>query len=66
MFCSQKNINKYIKEKPNWMSNDHEKETYMSIIKNTTEPIEGSEDKIIDGMIDQIHLTTDKRKEIAK
>jgi hypothetical protein len=48
------------------MSNDHEKETYMSIIKNTTEPIEGTEDKIIDGMIEQIHLTNDKRLEIVK
>jgi hypothetical protein len=61
-----KNINKYTKANPNWMSNDHEKETYMSIIKNTTEQIEGSEDKIIDGMIEQIHLTSDKRQEIVK
>jgi hypothetical protein len=61
-----KNINKFVKANPNWMSNDHEKETYMSIIKNTTEPIEGTEDKIIDGMIEQIHLTNDKRLEIVK
>ena len=61
-----KNINKYTKERPNWMSNEHEKETYMSIIKNTTEPIEGTEDKIIDGIIEQIHLTNDKRLELVK
>lgn len=60
-----KNINKYAKANPNWMSNEHQKEEYMGIIKNTTETIEGSEDKIIDGMIEQIHLTNDKKQEIV-
>lgn len=57
-----KNINKYVKDKPNWMSNEHEKEVYLDIIKQTTEPIEDKTEKVIDNLINKIHLTNNTRE----
>ena len=55
------NINKYIENKPNWMSNDKDKTTYIDIVKSVTDPVDdGKKDKIIDTIIDTIHLTEDK------
>lgn len=60
-----KNVKNFIKDKPNWIHNECDKDDYMSIVKHATEPMDGNEDKIIDGMIEQIHLTNDKKNEIV-
>jgi len=55
------NINKYIEDKPNWMSNDKDKTTYIDIVKSVTDTVDdGKKEKIIDTIIDTIHLTEDK------
>jgi hypothetical protein len=60
-----KSIGKYIEDKPNWMESDREKETYLAIVKQSTDEIEGKEDKIIDNIVSEaIHLTSDKRASI--
>ena len=59
-----KNINKYTKEKPNWIKNDKEKDDYIYIVKTTTDTVEDKTNPIIDKMIDVIHLTTDKREKL--
>ena len=59
-----KNINKYTKEKPNWIKNDQEKEDYIHIVKTTTDTVEDKTNPIIDKMIDVIHLTPDKREKL--
>jgi hypothetical protein len=60
-----KNINKYTKEKPNWIKNDKEKDDYIYIVKTTTDTVEDKTNPIIDKMIDVIHLTTDKREKLS-
>ena len=59
-----KNINKYTKEKPNWIKNDKEKDDYIYIVKTTTDTVEDKTNPIIDKMIDVIHLTNDKREKL--
>lgn len=55
------NINKYIEDKPNWMSNDKDKTTYIDIVKSVTDTVDdGKKEKIIDTIMDTIHLTEDK------
>jgi hypothetical protein len=55
------NINKYIEHKPNWMTNDKDKTTYIDIVKTVTDEFnESKKDKVIDTIIDTIHLTQDK------
>lgn len=55
------NINKYIQQKPNWMSDDNDKSTYIDIVKTVTDDFsENKRDKVIDNIIDTIHLTQDK------
>lgn len=55
------NINKYIENKPNWKSNDKDKATYIDIVKSVTDSVDDSKkEKIIDSIIDIIHLTEDK------
>jgi hypothetical protein len=51
-----KNINKYIYYNPQWMTSESDKETYLEIVKNVTEHIDNKTDKIIDKLIDSIHL----------
>lgn len=57
-----KNINKYTKENPDWMENDKKKDVYISIVKNVTDQITDKSDKIIDSLIDTIHLSQEKNK----
>ena len=55
------NINKFICDKPNWMSNDKDKTTYINIVKSVTDAVDDTKkEKIIDSIIDTIHLTEDK------
>jgi hypothetical protein len=55
------NINKYIDNKPDWLSCDSEKKVYIDIVKSLTEPIDNSKkDKIIDSLLDTIHFTENK------
>ena len=56
------NITKYTKIKPNWFSSDSDKETYMLIIRNTTDSVDDKSDKIIDNLINTIHFNEDKIK----
>lgn len=54
-------INKYIDNKPDWMSSEREKKVYIDIVNSLTEQVDnGKKDKIIDSIIDSIHLTEDK------
>ena len=53
---------KYTKIKPNWFSSDSDKETYMLIIRNTTDSVDDKSDKIIDNLINTIHFNEDKIK----
>jgi len=59
-----KNINKYTKENPDWMQDDKKKDVYISIVKNATDQITDKSDKIIDSLIDVIHLTSDCRESL--
>lgn len=59
-----KNINKYTKENPDWMQDDKKKDIYLSIVKNATNPITDKSDKIIDNIIDTIHLTSDYKESL--
>lgn len=52
-----KNINKYTKQNPNWMKSDIQKDNYIHIVKQVTDPINGNEEKVIDNIIDTIHFT---------
>ena len=55
------NINKYIENKPDWKSSDNDKTTYIDIVKSVTDAVDDSKkEKIIDSIIDVIHLTEDK------
>ena len=55
------NINKYIQQKPNWMSDDNDKSTYIDIVKTVTDDFsENKKDKVIESIIDTIHLTQDR------
>lgn len=51
-----KNIKKYKESKPNCMSNDKEREEYLSIIKNTTDKIDGNDDKIINNLCKNVYI----------
>lgn len=59
-----KNLTKYVKENPDWMSSDQKKEDYMLIVKNATDSMQDKMDNVIDKMIDNIHLTPEKREKI--
>lgn len=52
-----KNINKYIYDKPKWIENETVKDTYISIVKNATEPLDNKRSKIINKLIDTIYFT---------
>lgn len=55
------NINKYIEDKPNWKSSDNDKTTYIDIVKSVTDSVDDvKKEKIIDSIIDVIHLNEDK------
>lgn len=51
-----KNINKYEESHPNFMKNDNEKDTYMEIIKASTDNIHDKEDKVIKSICKNIHI----------
>jgi hypothetical protein len=61
-----KNINKYIADKPNWMTNDKIKDNYMHLIKSVTDSMDNKIDKVIDNIVDKIHLTEDAREKMLK
>lgn len=53
-----RNINKYIENKPDWMASDSDKTTYIDIVKSVTDQVDDTKkNKIIDTIIDSIHLT---------
>lgn len=58
------NLTKFPKENPNWMESDTLKDTYMRIIKNSTDDIDDKTNKIIDNMINVIHMDDNKNKKI--
>jgi hypothetical protein len=60
-----KNINKYITDKPNWMANDKLKDNYIHIVNACTDTMDNKIDKIVDNIVDKIHLTEDKRKKMS-
>jgi hypothetical protein len=40
------------------MKSDIQKDNYIHIVKQVTDPINGSEEKVIDNIIDTIHFTS--------
>lgn len=55
------NINKYIQHNPNWMADDNDKTTYIDIVRTVTEEVDdGKREKVIDSIMETIHLTEDK------
>ena len=55
-----RNMNKYIYDKPNWKESDKDKEIYMDIVKNVTDAVDDNKkNKVIESIIDTIHLTDD-------
>ena len=60
-----KNINKYIADKPNWITNDKLKDNYIHIVKACTDTMDNKIDKIVDNIVDKIHLTEDKREKMS-
>ena len=61
-----KNINKYVADKPNWMTNDKLKDNYIHIVKSVTDTMDNKIDKIIDNISEKIHLTEDIREKLIK
>jgi hypothetical protein len=61
-----KNINKYIADKPNWMTNDKIKDNYIHLVKAATDSMDNKIDKVIDNIVDKIHLTEDAREKMLK
>ena len=61
-----KNINKYIADKPNWMTNDKIKDNYMHLIKSVTDSMDNKIEKILDNIVDKIHLTEEAREKMLK
>ena len=54
-----KNINKYEESHPNFMKNENEKDTYMEIIKATTDNIHDKEDKVIKSICKNTYIKGD-------
>ena len=59
-----KNINKYIADKPNWMTNDKIKDNYIHLVKSVTDSMDNKIEKILDNIVDKIHLTEDTREKL--
>jgi hypothetical protein len=55
-YIQSKNINAYTNLKPNWLSNDNDKDTYIGIVNAVTQTIDDKTDKIIDKIINTIHF----------
>jgi len=54
-----KNINKFKNAHPNFMENEKEKDSYMEIIKATTDDIKDKEDKVIKSICKNIYIKED-------
>ena len=61
-----KNINKYVADKPNWMDNDRIKDTYIHIVKAVTDTMDNKIDKIVENIVENIHLTEGTREKLIK
>ena len=61
-----KNINKYVADKPNWMDNDRIKDTYIHIVKAVTDTMDNKIDKIVENIVDKIHLSEGTREKLIK
>ena len=61
-----KNINKYVADKPNWMDNDRIKDTYIHIVKAVTDTMDNKIDKIVENIVDKIHLSEGTRDKLIK
>ncbi len=61
-----KNINKYVADKPNWMDNDRIKDTYIHIVKDVTDTMDNKIDKIVENIVDKIHLSEGTREKLIK
>ena len=61
-----RNITKYIADKPNWMMNDKIKDNYMHIVKTVTDTMENKTEKIVENIVDRIHLTEDAKDKILQ
>lgn len=62
-----KNVNAFIKDKPNWMKDDKIKEEYISIVKTTTEHIsENTTSNIMNKIINNVYLDDKSKDELTK
>lgn len=51
-----KNIKKYKEAKPNYMVNDSDRDEYLNIVKNTTDNLDGNNDKIIKEICNNVYV----------
>jgi hypothetical protein len=60
-----KNMNKYTKENPDWMSNERKKEKYIEIVKESTSDLdENKQINIINSLLNNIHLTNEQKEDL--
>ena len=56
---------KYTRENPDWMEHDNKKETFVHIVKETTEEMnEPKQIHIINNLLDEVHLTDTIKSEL--
>lgn len=60
-----KSTNKYAKTNPDWMDSDKKKDIYIDIIKETTSDLVPKVDKILNTLIDSVHLSKETKENIA-
>jgi hypothetical protein len=62
-----KNMNKYTKENPDWMSNERKKEKYIEIVKEATSDLdENKQINVINSLLKDIHLSNEQKDGLNK
>lgn len=57
-----KSINKFKEAKPDYLTNDKDKEDFIGIVKSVTDTIEDKEEKVIKHLCKNVHLTEEDYK----
>ena len=57
-----KSIGTFTKARPNYLTNDKDKDDFISIVKSTTDSIEGKQEKVIKHLCKNVYLTEDDYK----
>ena len=57
-----KSINTFTNSKPNYLTNEKDKEEFISIVKSITDPIDDKQEKVIKHLCKNVYLTDDDYK----